>query len=582
MFALVGQVERAFQGREAFQEIDQVATHRRPGQMGGRAAPRRGRPGRDGARPSARRCPAVPGRCSCRCRRTCSTRWCCSSGPDADRPTVPRAAPTRSWRAVIELLAAPERPVILAGGGVLRARTSTELLRFAELLQVPVIAAWRRADVISNDHPLYLGHGRASAPRRRSATARHRRRPPRHRLAPERGDHATATRCPRDGIRLGARRPRARTCRRARRRPRSASRRTRRPSSRRPTSGSSAAPSSTRSASPPATPTTREDRAAWEAAIDRRRHPVGRAGRPSRAAIVSDAPPGPRRRRDPDHRRRQLRRLGRPRLPVPAARHVPRPDVGRDGLRPAGRDRGRARPSRSPGRRARRRRRPGDDDGRARDGGPRRRPGRRRRASTTSATARSGCGRSGAARASGVATELGPVDFAAIARACGARGVRVERDAEFEPALRAALAADRPTVIQLALDRRWVSVDEPPARVTRPTFHLVPERDRGRRGATSPTATPTRRPRSRPRASSTAPTGSTRSARPSTATTPRIREPFLALTVDLDALDVPWRYDVAGSPYPHIYGRDPARGDRRRSSRVDREPGRPVRRAAPA
>jgi len=29
---------------------------------------------------------------------------------------------------------------------------------------------------------------------------------------------------------------------------------------------------------------------------------------------------------------------------------------------------------------------------------------------------------------------------------------------------------------------------------------------------------------------------------------------FLTLTLDLDALDVPWRYDVEGSPYPHIYG----------------------------
>ena len=29
---------------------------------------------------------------------------------------------------------------------------------------------------------------------------------------------------------------------------------------------------------------------------------------------------------------------------------------------------------------------------------------------------------------------------------------------------------------------------------------------------------------------------------------------FLALSLDLDALDVPWRYDVPGSPYPHIYG----------------------------
>lgn len=47
--------------------------------------------------------------------------------------------------------------------------------------------------------------------------------------------------------------------------------------------------------------------------------------------------------------------------------------------------------------------------------------------------------------------------------------------------------------------------------------------------------------------------------------------PFLALTLDLDALGVPWRYDVPGSPYPHIYGpieRSAIVG----ISRVDREP----------
>ena len=58
-------------------------------------------------------------------------------------------------------------------------------------------------------------------------------------------------------------------------------------------------------------------------------------------------------------------------------------------------------------------------------------------------------------------TDLGPIDFAAAARACGARGVRVDTDAGFEPALRTALAASGPTVIQLVLDRRWVSVDQP-------------------------------------------------------------------------------------------------------------------------
>jgi thiamine pyrophosphate-dependent acetolactate synthase large subunit-like protein len=41
--------------------------------------------------------------------------------------------------------------------------------------------------------------------------------------------------------------------------------------------------------------------------------------------------------------------------------------------------------------------------------------------------------------------------------------VRVERDADFEPALRAALAADRPTVIQVTLDKAWLSIDQPPA-----------------------------------------------------------------------------------------------------------------------
>ena len=60
-----------------------------------------------------------------------------------------------------------------------------------------------------------------------------------------------------------------------------------------------------------------------------------------------------------------------------------------------------------------------------------------------------------------IATDLGPVDFAAIARACGARGIRVETDAAFEQALREAMANDRATVIQVALDRGWVHPDEP-------------------------------------------------------------------------------------------------------------------------
>jgi acetolactate synthase-1/2/3 large subunit len=173
MFAVVGQVERAHRGHEAFQEIDQVAT------IGGLAkwaaepdapdavAPMLGEAIRQalGGRPG----PVLlslpedlldlPAPADARI--------------DGGRPGPAR--PTdEDVRAVIELLASARRPVILAGGGVLRARTSTELLKFAELLQVPVIAAWRRADVISNDHPLYLGMaglGAAPTVRERLASA---------------------------------------------------------------------------------------------------------------------------------------------------------------------------------------------------------------------------------------------------------------------------------------------------------------------------------------------------------------------------------------------------------------------------
>jgi acetolactate synthase-1/2/3 large subunit len=58
-----------------------------------------------------------------------------------------------------------------------------------------------------------------------------------------------------------------------------------------------------------------------------------------------------------------------------------------------------------------------------------------------------------------VGTDLGPIDFAAVAQAFGARGVRVERDDEFAPALRDALAQSGPTVLHLTLDRRWLAID---------------------------------------------------------------------------------------------------------------------------
>ncbi|MEI7744042.1 MAG: thiamine pyrophosphate-binding protein, partial [Chloroflexota bacterium] len=156
MFVLVGQVDRGLRGREAFQESDLVGTIGALAKWAGEiddpataaatleAAVRatvEGRPGPaflslpedvlDLPVPEGTRAPVVRA-----------------------HPETPSAADVR---AVLHFLAGAERPLIIAGAGVLRARCSNDLVRFAELLHVPVVASWRRGDVIPNDHPLYLG-----------------------------------------------------------------------------------------------------------------------------------------------------------------------------------------------------------------------------------------------------------------------------------------------------------------------------------------------------------------------------------------------------------------------------------------
>ena len=64
--------------------------------------------------------------------------------------------------------------------------------------------------------------------------------------------------------------------------------------------------------------------------------------------------------------------------------------------------------------------------------------------------------------AAGLATRLGPVDFAAIAEACGVLGLSVGSDEEFEPALRQALEAGRPALLHVTLDPRWTTPDGSP------------------------------------------------------------------------------------------------------------------------
>lgn len=458
MFALVGQVERRFRGREAFQEIDQAAT------IGGLAShaveltvladvPRQlgdavraaisGRPG-----PAFI---AVP-------EDLLDEQLPAGTSLDTSRPAPPRPEPDEI-RAVLQFLASAERPVILAGGGVLRARTSTDLVHFAELLRVPVIAGWRRGDVISNDHPLYLGMAGFGSP----AVVRARL---------ERADAILVLGCRLSEITsfgyaipspgqawlhvdieptadVPWRPPALRTIRSdARAFLRAALTRLQ-------TGVLDAALADRRQA------TNVDDRQAWEAASDV--DPAEWSG------------PGV----HPGHAVATIRRL----VPDDA---IVTTDAGNFGLWVA---------------RHFRFRRPGTFLGPtsgamgyalpaaiaaalvhrdrvvvafAGDGGfamtmAELETAVREKAKVIAVVfdnERYGTIRMHQDRRAGgvnaaIATDLGPLDFAAIARAAGARGIRVETDAAFEQAVRQALANDRPTVIQVALDRGWVAPDQP-------------------------------------------------------------------------------------------------------------------------
>lgn len=458
MFTVVGQVALANRGREAFQEIEQVATlgglakwaaePRTPGEVATviAEAVRQALGGRPG--------PVVL---------SLAEDLLDEVMPDDIRPETGRQASTRASedevRAVIEFLASAERPVILAGGGILRARTSTELTKFAELLQVPIIAGWRRADVISNDHPLYLGMAGYGAPQ-----------PIRQRLDAADALVVIGSRLnepttfgyemPRPGLpwihvdlvpgqSAGSNAPMLSVATDAKTFLKAANERLL----------GRAVLDAERVATRQAH--NRTDRVAWEAAsvVDAMPwdgpgiHPgrtiaTLRRVLPDDAILTTDAGNfaswagrGFRFRRPGTFLGPTSGAMGYglPAAIAAALVHRDRPVVALVG-----------------------------------DGGLGMTMAELETAVRVSARVvvivfdneRYGTIRMWQERRGtgvGVATELGPVDFAAIARACGARGVRVERDDDFEPALRAALIADRATVIHLALDRAWVSVDQLPA-----------------------------------------------------------------------------------------------------------------------
>src|SRR6478609_6418533 len=79
--------------------------------------------------------------------------------PDTYEPLPvykPRATKAQAVKA-LDMLAASERPVIVAGGGIINADASDLLVQLAELLNVPVIPTLMGWGAIPDDHPLMAG-----------------------------------------------------------------------------------------------------------------------------------------------------------------------------------------------------------------------------------------------------------------------------------------------------------------------------------------------------------------------------------------------------------------------------------------
>jgi acetolactate synthase I/II/III large subunit len=78
----------------------------------------------------------------------------------------PKPAPESHLVAqVLAELRRASRPVMLLGGGVLAAGATQLYVELAEAEQLSAISAWRRTDVFPNQHPLFLGQSGLAGPR---------------------------------------------------------------------------------------------------------------------------------------------------------------------------------------------------------------------------------------------------------------------------------------------------------------------------------------------------------------------------------------------------------------------------------
>jgi acetolactate synthase-1/2/3 large subunit/sulfoacetaldehyde acetyltransferase len=85
--------------------------------------------------------------------------------PPTYRPVQRPAGDGERLQEAAELLKDAKSPVVLAGGGVVWSMANEEVVALAEALGAPIVTSYERNDAVDNRHPLYIGAlGRAGAP----------------------------------------------------------------------------------------------------------------------------------------------------------------------------------------------------------------------------------------------------------------------------------------------------------------------------------------------------------------------------------------------------------------------------------
>ncbi|MCX8002574.1 MAG: thiamine pyrophosphate-binding protein [Anoxybacillus mongoliensis] len=156
MVVLLGQVARAFLGREGFQEVDVEAFFRPLAKWAVEID-------------NAKRVPELLTR-AFRIAQTGRPGPVVVSLPEDilheqihdvkfSKTFVPKPALNEEdIQRIEQLLQSAKRPIVIAGGGVIRSKATDVLRLFAEKWSLPVMASFRRHDVFPNDHFLYVGH----------------------------------------------------------------------------------------------------------------------------------------------------------------------------------------------------------------------------------------------------------------------------------------------------------------------------------------------------------------------------------------------------------------------------------------